>query len=268
MRRLITLFAALAVIPVFADGPEDGIRDFDRMEHLLAGTWRQRDITYHFGPGGVMTAVRGTDSEADSLRFRYHTLVDAGNLFVEFSDGVSERPVSLMLVDGVTDSTALLALGTPFVRADGDDGLLGTWRHVAGRTGVTWTIADSTVSYAASRFEPETGEWTLIEERTGYYDRRQPTPDRYDPQKPPVDGGRIDIVFSDGGKRTMLPVLHGGRMFLFDLVPSKSGFLRPEYVTPAIAPPAADALAEGAPADSTDSGAPGVREDLTASSMD
>lgn len=215
------LYLAVFTIIIWAQNINEVPKE--KMDAIMNG-WVQHDLYYVFDNRGVMKAVKILGDPVGYLQFRYTTFRMGANDFVEYtrkSDG--KQSVNLLLVDVVTDSTAILSCGTPFVRADSSEGMLGTWKNIKNQTTMLLTIEPETIRYSETIFEIETGNFKTIESRQGKY-RREPA--GMDIYKKTENGGRFHITFEDGRTRTMLPIIYDELMYLFDLTPTKSEFVK------------------------------------------
>ncbi|MFC1528341.1 hypothetical protein ACFL5B_00375, partial [Candidatus Latescibacterota bacterium] len=122
---------------------------------------------------------------------------------------------NFLFVDEVTDSTAIFAYGTPFVRADSSSGLFGTWKYVKDLKTISITIRANTIDYRETRMDYKTGIINTIEERQGRLEVRK---GRF--------RGQFTIHFSDNTTSTVVPLLYNNIMYLYDISPRKSMFLR------------------------------------------
>lgn len=215
------LYLAVFTIIIWAQNIEEVPKE--KMDAIMNG-WFQRGLYYVFDNRGIMKAVKISGDPVGYRQFKYTTFRMSGNDFVEYthkSDG--KQSVNLLLVDVVTDSTAILSCGTPFVRADSSEGMLGTWKNIKGQTTMLLTIEPETIRYSETVFEIETGNFKTIESRQGKYRREPAGRDIY---KQTENGGRFHITFEDGRTRTMLPIIYDRLMYLFDLTSTKSEFVK------------------------------------------
>jgi len=215
------LYLAVFTIIIWAQNIEEVPKE--KIDAIMSG-WVQRGLFYVFDNRGVMKAIKISGDPIGFRQFQYTTFRMGGNDFVEYihkRDG--KQSVNLLLVDEVTDSTAILSSGTPFVRADSSEGMLGTWKNIKSQTTLLLTIEPEIIRYSETVFDIETGSFKTIESRQGKYRREPAGRDIY---KQTENGGRYHITFSDGRTRTLLPVIYDGLMYLFDLTPSKSEFVK------------------------------------------
>ena len=216
----ILCLAAFTII-IWAQNIEEVPKE--KMDTIMNG-WVQRGLYYVFDNRGIMKAVKISGDPVGFRQFQYTTFRMGVNDFVEYTYKLNgKQSVNLLLVDEVTDSTAILSSGTPFVRADSSEGMLGTWKNIKSPTTMLLTIEPETIRYSETVFEIETGSFKTIENRQGKYRREPAGRDIY---KQTENGGRYHIMFEDGRTRTMLPVIYDGLMYLFDLTPTKSEFVK------------------------------------------
>ena len=200
----------LSVLTVFGSPDVTG----EKLEEVI-GAWVHKDFYYVF-QDSVMTAIK-IDGEPKGYktfnysvkRLGFYNLIRYGR---NLSDSTS---FDFLLFDEVTDSTAVFALGTTFVRADSTTGLIGTWKHMKNFKTINLTIGSSTIDYQETIMDYKTGLTSITEERHGIY---KPWKGRYT--------GRFFVRFDDGTRTTIVPVLFGNIMYLCDLSPRKSIFIR------------------------------------------
>jgi len=182
---------------------------------LMPGVWHRQGFSYMFADTGVFEA-RSAGSDDQSLKGEYAWFRLGGHDCIAFRN---KRPgddiFEVFLIGRVTDSSAIIALGTPFVRADSSRGLAGLWKHPASRGRIDWRFGPGTVSYRKTEFEPLSGRERVREERSGSYSKSD------DPEP-----GSFTVFFDDGNQSSVLPIVHRDMMYLFDLSPSKSLFSR------------------------------------------
>ena len=186
-------------------------------KEAVIGAWVHRDFYYVF-KDSVMTALKIEGEPKGYKTFRYMLeRMGAHDLIIFGKDLSDSKNLDFLLVDEVTDSTAVFAAGTPFVRADSSTGLIGTWKHMKEFETILLTIKTNTVDYRETAWDVNTGLTHITEERYGLY-----TPGKG------KDRGRFYISFDDGTRTTIFPIIYGNILYLFDLCPRKSMFQRVE----------------------------------------
>ncbi len=182
---------------------------------LLPGAWHRRGFSYMFADSGIFEARR-TGSPDQSLKGEYVWFRLGGHDCIAFRN---KRPgddfLEIFLIGRVTDSSAIIALGTPFIRADSSRGLAGLWKHQASHCRIEWRFGPGTASYRKTEFDSLSGSERITEERSGSYSKSD------DPEP-----GSFTVLFDDGNLSSVLPVVHRDMMCLFDLSPAKSLFSR------------------------------------------
>jgi hypothetical protein len=126
-----------------------------------------------------------------------------------------ENDLEILLMGEMSDSTAIIALGTPFVRADSSRGLSGLWKHMEQCERMEWRFGPDTAEYRNTVFEPLTGTERMREERAGTLVKGEDN-----------EPGSFTVHFRDGKRATILPIIYRDIMYLFDLSPGKSYFVR------------------------------------------
>jgi len=210
----LLLFFAAATIP-------SGIRvlgtpgEIGDKKELLRGVWVHRGFYYVFRDS-VMTAVKVSGEPKGYKTFKYTIEKFNGVSLLRYGKDITDSTDNdFLLVGDVTDSTAVLAYPTPFIRADSSKGLIGTWKHVEELTAIFLTIGAGTLDYRELVLDSTTGEIRTTVQRHGFY--------RAGKGK---NTGRLFVNFDDDTKTVLLPIVFGDLMYLFDLSPRKSVFLR------------------------------------------
>ncbi|MCD6307547.1 MAG: hypothetical protein J7M24_00980 [Candidatus Latescibacteria bacterium] len=217
MRRCIILALFLFVPAVFG-ARVLGVPETDFTRNTIIGAWVHKGFYYVF-QDSVMTAVKTEGEPKGYKSFKYTIDRMDGYNFVRYGSDLSDSSGNnLLLVEDVSDSTAVLAFPTTFVRADSGAGLLGMWKHVVDLTAVEIVFQPGTLLYRQYTFDRTAGADSTIESKTG---RIRAGIGKY--------FGRFYITFDDGTKTTILPVIFGDLMYLYDLSPRKSLFIRTEH---------------------------------------
>ena len=187
------------------------------IKDAIIGSWIHRDFYYVF-QDSVLTAIKIEGEPKGYKTFRY-TMESLGAhvLFRYGKDLIDSTDNDFLLVNDVTDSTAVFAIATPFVRADSSRSLTGTWKYVKNLNAIVLTIGTGTIDYFELYPDKITGQTQTAVELHGKY---RPGKGKYT--------GRLYINFDDGTKTTLFPVIFGDLMYLFDLGPRKSMFLKTE----------------------------------------
>ena len=213
--RFALLIICILILP-FAVARVSGTPEYDMpAEEVIKGAWRHFDFYYVF-QDSTMAAMELSEDRAGYRTFRYVVERMGWYDFIRFGESVDDsRENDLLLVDDVTDSTAVFALATPFVRVDSSNGLLGTWAHYKQYGEITVSFTPQTFTYAESSLDLTTGDILPGEQRQGTLTAARGNL-----------SGRFYVTFSDGSRITIMPVLFDGVLYLFDLSPRKSLFVR------------------------------------------
>lgn len=224
MRMKIPAILLLTLTLAYAAASGDITVTPDSVRSALTGNWRHFDVTYEFAPDGVMTMHLERDGDTRSRRFNYRLFRMGINDFCEYRDhGRGAQGQGLLFIDEISDTSAVIAIGTPFLKTDETSGMLGTWKNVNMYRTLTLTLNPENMSYRETVFDPVTKTDTVVEQRSGTYYRMKGTTDD---EGVMLSGGRYIVHFADGSFATLLPVVHNDRMYLFDLSPQKSVFER------------------------------------------
>lgn len=187
----------------------------------LIGTWTKRGLTYRFDADSTLTIMKPGGGPSRYLRTSYRWFsMGTHNCIMFRRDPTDSLSTEVLLVGAVTDTSAVLALGTPFVRSGEGRGLPGSWKHMDPFTRIEWVFSPETVSYRKSKIAIDTGLESTIEEYSGTWERA-------DAKREP---GTFAISFGGGSRTFVLPVVHRNIMYLFDVGPGKSVFTRPRVV--------------------------------------
>jgi len=186
----------------------------DKREAII-GAWVHRGFYYVF-QDSVMTAVKISGEPKGFKSFRY-TLEALGNIdLIRYgADLADTRNNEFLLLGTVTDSTAVIAYATPFVRADSSKGFVGTWKNVVDMKAIVLTVGAGTIDYSEIFLDGSTGRTVTTEQRLGFYRGGKGR-----------NSGKFYISFDDGSKATLLPIIFGDVMYLFDISPRKSVFMK------------------------------------------
>lgn len=183
---------------------------------LLMGTWKGGGCAYRIDPDGTMRIQR-IGAPADTLRTRYAWFRmgnhDCITMHREDGDSLS---LQVLLIGEVTDSRAVIALGSPFLRVETGKGITGTWKHLEHLSRMEWKLGPGTVEYRRTVVNPKTGEEQPAESRKGTF---IPASGKY-------EDGSLQLSFDDGARAVVLPIVYRNLMYLFDLSPGKSLFSR------------------------------------------
>ena len=95
---------------------------------LLPGMWLKHGFAYHFEDDGTVTALN-LGAPPSQIRSPYSWITMGSHSCIAFRKNPADSlSIEVLLVGEMTDSTAVLALGTPFVRAAG--GIVGELEQV------------------------------------------------------------------------------------------------------------------------------------------
>lgn len=209
MRSILIAIAIAACSSIAATDDYTALEQ--KMIDSLAGSWTHHDVRCLFDNEDGLTVIR--DNAHSERKFTYRLISAGDRTFLRCVPADGGEAV-LMLKGDVTDSTAVLALGTVFVRADSGDGLTGTWEQANGLSITRLIFSDSTVTFTASRLDMDTGSLVVMESKRG--DFTLATGKR----------GQIRVAFDSGEAVDMVPLVADGVMYLFDLSPRKSMFVK------------------------------------------
>lgn len=207
--------AAVAPLPASAPSPPPSGTAMSK-RNLLAGTWRGGGCTYRIDSDG-MVRIQRIGVPGDSLRGRYawFRMGDHDCISMQRENGDS-LSLQVMLIGEVTDSRAVIALGTPFMRMERGKGIPGPWKHVDRLSRMEWKFGSETVEYRRTRINLQTGEEQVLESRAGSYHGANEN----------YEDGSFQLSFQDGSGAVVLPIVYRNLMYLFDLTPVKSLFTR------------------------------------------
>ena len=196
----------------------------DSTRCALCGSWRHFDITCDFASNGIMTINMERSGESMRRSFNYRLFRMGANGFCEYGDNSMDvMGQGLMYIGDITDTTAVIASGTPFLKTGETPGMFGTWKHVAMYRTISLTLDPDRIAYRESIFDPATKTEHITEQRSGTYLRMNGTANN---DGTVLSGGRYLVHFADGSFATLFPVVYNDRMYLFDLSPCKSVFER------------------------------------------
>ena len=217
LKRLL-IAASVLILTVISGITVLGKND-DSVEkrELMTGAWVHRDFYYTF-TDSVMTAIKVAGEPKGYKMFRYTMDRIGGHDILRFGRDLSDTSDNtIMIVGEVTDSTAVFAFPTPFVRADSSRGLLGTWKYAKDLISITLTFTPGTMTYREEQIDTETGIPNILEERQGRYTAGAGK-----------NTGKFYVLFEDSTRTSITPVIVDNLMYMFDLSPRKSVFLRAE----------------------------------------
>ncbi len=217
--RMLVLLCTLAAITVAAAGLPTK-HEGDPPPPELLGAWAHNRLLYRFDDqgGGEEAILEGNGFRREAFRYTARRFETHTVLMCDAETG-SERWI--LYFAGETDTTAVIAVGTPFVRATGDSTSLleGTWRHIAGAARIDLTLAVDRIEYRHTEVDTLTGFEQVREERRGEIQK----------DKAAEALGRLRVRFEDGTETVLFPLRVGDVLYLFDLAPRKSCFMRIEY---------------------------------------
>jgi len=200
-------------------------------EHAITGSWERRGLYYTFNADGTMRAVKIAGEPIGYKEYGFSTFKMGINEFIKFwGIGTDEKAAKILLLDAFTDTTAVIAFGTTFLRENSHVGLLGTWRRVENLKTMIFTILPDSVYYVETVYDTGTSTVKIIENRSGQYTREKLKINVYAGSE---SGGRFHVRFDNGIVETLLPVMYDDIMYVFDLTPGKADFVR---VDPKIVP--------------------------------
>jgi len=184
-------------------------------QNAIRGAWVHRDFYYVF-LDSVMTAVKIAGEPKGYKTFKYTVQEMGGIALIRYGRDLEKTADNqFLLIDDITDSTAVFAFPTVFARQDSGSGFIGVWRHARDTKSVLLTVGSGSIDYRDLELDTSTGILTTKAERRGFY---QPGKGKY--------SGRFSVVFDDGTKTTLIPIVFRNVMYLFDVSPRKSVFLR------------------------------------------
>jgi len=147
--------------------------------------------------------------------YRYEIVTMRDRNFIRYGKDLADSAsTAYMMIGGVDDSTAVLAYGKPFIREGEGKGLYGVWKYVDDLKVIQWDIEADTITYREEELDFTTGALVTSEEHMGTYQHI----------KYGDEAGRFVIVFTDGKKTEVLPIVYEDIMYMFDLNPSWSLF--------------------------------------------
>ncbi len=191
--------------------------DTSAKKSQIIGTWTKRGFTYRFDADSTVTVTKIGGGPSGYLRSPYRWFNMGTHDCVSFRRDPSDSlSLEVLLVGNVTDSTAVLALGTPFVRSGEGHGIPGSWKHMDHFTKIEWIFSPETVSYRKSMFSIDTGYERTVEEYSGPWTRAEGN----------REPGTFILAFGGGSRTFVLPIVHRDMMYLFDVSPGKSVFMR------------------------------------------
>jgi len=197
---------------------QSGIESTAQKKKSLLGTWRLYNFNYVFEDSVTMKADKSNGKVQLSNRYRYRWIKMGMHDCVLFEKDASDSlSAHIMLVGDVTDSTAVLSLGAPFIRKDTGENLFGSWRYAQNLTRMEWTFGPDSLEYRETILDLSTGYERIIESSRGSYSQNT------DSQ---AEAGSCEVVFQNGKSAVILPIVYKNLMYLFDLSPRKSFFVR------------------------------------------
>ncbi len=205
MGLLATVFSGISVF---------GVPELDTRQKLI-GAWEHRGF-YYVIQDSTLTAIQLTGQPKGYRSFNY-SLREMGTVHTlrYGRDLKSTVDNELLVVADVTDSTAVIAYPTVFVREDSSKGFIGEWRHVEDLAALTLTVGAGSIEYSELRIDMVTGAEQTVTQKRGFYRGN------YGPRT-----GQFTVHYDDGSKARLLPLIFGKIMYLYDLSPRKSMFMR------------------------------------------
>ncbi len=183
---------------------------------LLTGTWSGGGCTYRIDPGGMLWIQR-IGAPSDTLRGRYSWFRMGKHDCISMQrEGGDILSLQVLLIGEVTESRAVIALGTPFMRAEKGKGIPGVWQHLDRLSRMEWKFGAETAEYRRTIYSPRPGGEQRVESRTGVY---REASGKY-------EEGSFQLSFEDGSRAVILPIVYRNLMYVFDLSPAKSLFSR------------------------------------------
>ena len=214
VKTMLTACALLAMTVFLIAAAADDTADRKRETiDSLYGTWSHFDIYYHFSGDDELRIEQMRDGRQTERKYQYSLIVTGTHTFLRCTCEETAE-TALILKSDVSDSTAVMALGTAFVRADSGDGLTGTWERSENLSIMRMVFTDKTVEFSESRLDLDTGAMVSVESRRGVFTLA--TGKR----------GQIHVTFESGETVDMVPLVAGNIVYLFDLSPRKSLFVR------------------------------------------
>ena len=223
MKKVTLMVSVLACVIVSILVAQDRQTASTTINHAIVGGWERRGFSYVFDSTGVMKAVKITGVPIGFRQYTYSIFKMGINEFIEYRGESDSTSLNVLLINDVRDSTAIIAYGTSFVRADSSEGMIGTWKRVEGFTTMIWSIKPQNIRYRETVYDIASGSTRIIENRGGTYSRE---PEVMNADAKALSGGRYNIRFDDGRRAMVLPIIYKKLMYLFDLSPAKALFVR------------------------------------------
>lgn len=199
------------------------VKGADAEDGILGG-WVNDGEYYAFSPDSTMRRVvtRARALSYGMYRFEPVPAADgaATSLYRIGRDLSAADGISYLFYKVQNDTTAIIARGMSFVRADSGDGLRGTWVHMEEFTVFTWQFGTEMVTYRQEDLDLSTGALTTVENRSGTYriGRRS------------ADTGWFYLDFPGSPQVIVFPMVYRDAMVLFDLTPYRSVYVRTDAV--------------------------------------
>jgi hypothetical protein len=213
---IFVFFSLLWYFPVVFS--QSGIESTAKKKNALLGNWRLSDFYYTFEDTVTMRAVKSDVKVHLSNRYRYRWIKMGMHDSILFEKDASDSlSAHILLIGEVTDSTAVLSLGAPFIRRDAGENLFGNWRYTQNLTRMEWTFYADSLEYRETVLDLSTGYERIIESSRGSYRRNTDSE---------AEAGSCAVVFQNGKRAVILPIVYKNLMYLFDLSPRKSFFVR------------------------------------------
>ena len=135
----------------------------------IQGSWVHRGFYYVFRDS-VMTAANLVGEPKGFKTFHY-TIQNMGAIqLIRYGKNLSDSgDNSLILVDSVTDSTAVFAYPTIFIRTDSGSGFTGEWRHSKDLRAIQLSVGSGAIDYREMTVDTVSGALTLETVRHGFY---------------------------------------------------------------------------------------------------
>ncbi|MCE5249974.1 hypothetical protein LLG96_07110 [bacterium] len=223
MKRIILVIYILGTAAAALISAQDTGKTPDKA-HAIIGSWERRGFYYTFDDSASMRSVRIVSDPIGYREYRYSTFNIQVNTFIEFRENGSEKKErNFLLLDDVTDTTAVIAFGTPFIRADSSKGLTGAWKRIEDMKTMLWTIRGDSVYFMVSMYDPDSRKYVTLENRSGSFVREPQSINVYTKAE---SGGRFHVHYDNGRSGLLLPVIYDDVLYVFDLTPGKADFVR------------------------------------------
>jgi len=209
MGLMATVFSGMTVF---------GVPEIDTHEALL-GAWEHRGF-YYVIQDSTLTAIQMQGEPKGYKSFSYR-LEEMGTInIIRYGRDLEDTSDNeLLVVTSVTDSTAVIAYPTYFVRADSGKGFLGNWKHVENLNAILLNVGAGSIDYREITLDRISGNTRTVTQKRGFYRGN------YGPQT-----GQFTVSYDDGSRANLLPIVFDNIMYLYDLSPRKSMFIKSKKV--------------------------------------